>query len=442
MMRIALLVTVLVGVCSVTISFAAEPAAKQQSDGIVGRQLVDMFHAGFGRGSNPLKEARRHYDAAKEKAKGDPRVDYAFGLVLLKQLHSKDALAQFESVTKSAPDYWPGWQALIWCHFAAKDHAQGYSQLTELARRLAVSKTDLAERQASAEWVGQVIAAVQKSADTIKQREALLREDEALKEIFGPELQPSYADGKATVNSLHATLEDDVQQTRELMQAKQDKERAEKGGQVAKDLEASAEKRESLKKSAEEWKKTLDEQVANFDKQLSRLEKDYEFLQKRLVSIAASQLQLNTELALLDQSVKKSKDKDTVAPQAIENRKAALGMQQLKYQVDADQSLAATMVVSQKAQVVAMQKVAAIRQYEKATGQLVQSDASLDKWQGRLTKEGEKLKSPPKGKPAPVANKINQVRSFHTYVDLDLALERDRLLDSFGVAIPEPNAGK
>jgi hypothetical protein len=439
-MRIALLLTVVVGVCSVTISSAAEPAANQQPGGIVGRQLVEMFQTGFGRGANPLKEARRHYDAARSEAKGDPRVDYAFGLVLLKQLRSKEALAQFESVTKSAPDYWPGWEALIWCHFAAKDHAQGYSQLKEFARRLADSRSDLVERQASAEWVGQVIAAVQKSADTIKQREALLREDEALKEIFGPELQPSYTGGKAHVNSLHSMLEEDVQQTRETMQARQEKERAEKEVEVAKDLEASAEKRESLKKSAEELKKSLDEQVANFDKQLSRLEKDYDFLQKRLVSIAASQLQLNNELTLLDQPANKSKG--SLAPQAIENRKAALGMQQLKYQVEADQSLAATMLVSQKAQAVVLQKVAAIRQYEKATGQLVQTDASLDKWQGRLKKEGEKLKSPPKGKPAPVANKINQARSFRTYVDLDLVLERDRVLDSFSVAIPEPNSSK
>jgi hypothetical protein len=45
------------------------------------------------------------------------------------------------------------------------------------------------------------------------------------------------------------------------------------------------------------------------------------------------------------------------------------------------------------------------------------------------------LKTAPKGKGPQVAGKVQQARSFKTYVDLDLNLERDRLLDSYGVAI-------
>jgi hypothetical protein len=423
------------------------PAAAAQADPTpspaaraTGQRLAEMFVAGYGRGNNPLKEARRLYDSARDGAKTDPRVDYAYGLVLLKQLRNKEALAQFEAVTKSGPEYWPGWQALIWSHFIAKDYSSGYLKLRELGRRLAESKSNLTERRLSAEWMGEVIAALQKSVDSVKQRETLIREDEALREILGVELQASFASGKTTVHSLHSLLEEDVQQTRELELAKQEKERAEKEVEVAKNLEASAEKRESLKKSAEDWKKYLDEQLAAFDKQLARLEKDYDFMQKRVVSLTASQVQVNAEIALVGQQA--SNTKPGQFADALQQRRAALELQLLKYQVDLDQSMGSALMIAQRAQAVAGQRAAAVQQYEKATGQLVQRDANLDKFQDRLKKEGEKLKAPPKSKPAPLTNKVKQVRSFRTYVDLDLVLERDRVLDSFGIATAQPSETK
>lgn len=414
---------------------------------VLAKQLTEMLTTGFGRGAAALKGAQRQFDSAKDQAPKDPRVDFAYGLVLLKQLKNKDALEHFQSATEvDGPEFWPAWQALVWSHFVAKDYSSGYSRLTELAKRLSRSQEDLVEREQVAEWIGQVLAALQKSVDTLKQREALLREDELLAEILGPALTPAVSRGKSSVHAMHALMEGDVQQAREIAQAKEEKERAEREKQVAKDLEASAEKRESLKKTAEDAKKYLDQQLAAFDKQLTRLEKDYEFLQKRVMSLTTSQLQIGTEMNLLSQQAGvlsnngnggRNGNSNAQLAQVYQQRMGALELQQIRYQVEMDQTLASTMAVSQRAQMVVGQRNAAVRQYERATGQLVQQDSAIDKWQDRLKKDGEKLKEQPKPKAGAVANKIQQARSFRTYVDLDLNQERDRLLDTFAVALSE-----
>lgn len=416
---------------------AAEPAPSSES--VVGQRLSEMFSVGFDRGANSLKAAQRHYEVAKELSPGNARVEYAYGLVLLKQLKNKEALAQFQAATKApGEEYWPAWQALVWSHLVAKDYTEGYVRLTEFAKRLAASNSDPSERQQAAEWIGQVISALQKSVDTVKQREALVREDETLKDVLGAALGPSLARGKSGVNSLHALLEEDVQQTRQQAQAREAKENAEKQAQVAKNLETSEEKKEALKKTAEESKKYLEEQLVAFDKQLTRLERDYEFLQKRILSLAASQLQINAEIQLLSSASQNQNQTRsplaTANPAANEQRRALLEAMMVRYQAEADQTLAATMAVSQRAQALIGQKAVTIKQYERATGQILEQESSLNKWQERLKSDGEKLKAAPKAKLVPVTNKINQARSFRTYVNLDLPLERDRVLDSFGIA--------
>jgi len=387
-------------------------------------RTVEVLDAGFQRGSSALREAQSRYESARSAQ--DPRLDYAFGLVLLRQLKNKDALAQFQSITRSHPEYWPAWQGAIWLSFVSRDQSAGLVQLKDLARALQRSKQELPQREPVAEWIGQVLAALQKTVETIKQRELLQREDEAIVAVLGDDFRDAVARGRATVHAVHAALEEDVQLTREQVEEKQARERAEREAQVARDLEESAERRENLKKTSEQWKEYLDQRVAECDRQLTRLEKDYDVLQQRVLALNTVQVQINTELAFLDQQ-----GNDQSNPRAIEQRKAALGVQLLRSQVDLEQSLAGAMLVAQRAQATVMQKSQAIQQYEKATGQLVQKDAGLDKWQDRLKKQGEKLKTPPKGKATPVANRIQQLRSFRTYVDLDPALERGRLMESF-----------
>lgn len=427
---------------------AAEPSSVDEG---VGRLLVQMFNTGYVRGPNSLPQAQRSYEAARELSKSDPRVEYGFGLVLLKQLRNKEALAHFQAITKrSGPEYWPAWQALIWMHFVAADYTAGYERLKEFAERVsrmdasnAGEDDDGAEQEQLAEWLGQVMEALQVSAETPKQREMIQRTEQELTELLGPDLETSLARGRASIQLLHSLAQSDIQETQATAKAKQQAEIIAVKEQIASDREQSAETRENLKKSAESMKRDFEKLQANVDKQLSRLERDYDFQQKRALSITASQVQAVAEIQLLEQQPTRTGPRPprpivgTAPNDALQLRKSALEAQLIKYQFEFEQAAAMAIAISQKAAVLLSQRSAIVRQYEKASGQLIQRDAALDKWQDRLKKDEDSLKTAMKNKPKVVLNKVQRSRTFRTYIDLDLAAERFRVLEAYSVAEPE-----
>ncbi|MBC8113031.1 MAG: hypothetical protein H7062_01515, partial [Candidatus Saccharimonas sp.] len=405
----------------------------------------EFFDDGFKRGPKVLPDAQRRYETLRSDSQNDPRIDYALGLVYLRQLKNKEAQTQFLLATKRTGEpYWPAWQALIWTHGTAKETTVAYERLTEMAKRL-VKLDNAPELDAVAEqvdWIGQSMAAFEKMGETTKAREAWMRQDETLRELFAGKLLGAYNSGLEEVHTRHALLEDDIRTTRDKTLEKREQERIEKQSKVGKDLESTKEKRDGLKKTAEEWKKILDDQLLNFDKQLSRLERDHTFLEKRGQSIVESQIQLGREMTLLQQraSAGNQPNNQFGTQTNYEAQMDQLQLQKVRYQAEYDQTLVAAQQVTQKAQGLIQQRNGVVQQYQKATGQLVQQDASLDKWQGRLKKDTEKLKAPADDKVPAVTNKIKQVRSFRTYIELDVIEQRDRLLDSFGVTMPEKPA--
>lgn len=98
--RLIALITV---ACLTVKGFAADPTEVD-----IGKRLVEMFTAGYGRGTDAASEARRIYLLARAESRNDPRVEYAYGLVLLKQLKSRDAMSHFQVAAKPAgPESWP-----------------------------------------------------------------------------------------------------------------------------------------------------------------------------------------------------------------------------------------------------------------------------------------------------------------------------------------------
>lgn len=448
-MRIGVFIVVM-GVGATACAQAAEPSSVQEG---VGRLLVQMFNAGYVRGPNSLPQAQRSYEAARELSKSDPRVDYGFGLVLLKQLRNKEALAHFQSITKRpGPEYWPAWQAVIWMHFVAADYTAGYERLREFAERVSRIEVDSAEQdddaldqEQLAEWLGQVLEALQISAETPKQREMIQQAEQELTALLGPDLETSLARGRAGIQLQHSLTQSDIKETQAAAKAKQQAEIAAAKEQIASDREQSAETRENLKKSAESMKRDFEKLQADVDKQLSRLERDYDFQQKRALSISASQIQTATEIQLLEQQPTRTGRRQPppapgvglAANDALQLRKSALETQLIKYQFELEQAAAMAIAISQKAAALLSQRSAIAQQYEKATGQLSQRDAALSKWQDRLKKDEDSLKTAVKNKPKAVLNKVQRSRTFRTYIDFDLTTERLRLLEAYSVTAPE-----
>jgi hypothetical protein len=432
---------------SIGTATGTEPGKNAVRESALGEQLVVFFEEGFKRGPRVAAEAQQRYKSISADSSNDPRIDYAFGLVQLRQLKNKEAQASFKIATnRPGKPYWPAWQALIWTHGAAKETVFAYDRLTEMAKRLV--ETDNAPEDANVVeqvgWIGKSMAAFDKLADTPKSREAWSRQDEVLRELLGEKLLTAYDAGRDEIHVRHALVEDEIRSTRDKTLEKNEQKRVEKQSKTEKDLESTKEKRDELKKTAEDFKKSLDEQLQNLDKQLSLLEKDHALLEKRGQSIVNSQNQLSLEMTQLQQESMSGAGKKNQGfnyEAAIDQRR----LKQTQLQVEYDKTLIAAQQVTQKAQGLVQQRTGLVQQFQKATGQLVKQDATLDKWQGRLKKNTEKLKAPADDKGPAVMAKIKQAQSFRTYIELDVVKQSEHLLESYGIVMldkPEEPATK
>ncbi|MBI5758086.1 MAG: hypothetical protein HZA46_06175 [Planctomycetales bacterium] len=438
-LTIGLVVAMLVGPAA-----SDEPAPKPTP---LSRELQSLFDAGAARGANVLPDVQRRHAAARKAVGDDSRLDYAYGLILLKHLKHKEAVAQFQTATQRKGDtYWPAWQALVWGHFAAKDYPAGCDRMGEMARKLAAiaDEDDSPEVRRSIEWLGQMVAALGKVADSPKQKDAVAKIDRQLQEVFAGDELVLYESGKKETDAVASDTVRELEQTQQKVQAKDEQDRKKKLTQVESNLETSQEKRESLKKTAEDAKATLDEQLASFDKQLARLEKDYDFLEKRGQSLLQSQLQLQQQLTLLSLPQPGAGNNAggqgivTVQQQLQRQQISNLQAQQVAYQIEYDRTALSALGVSQQAARVVQDRATAVNRYEKTTGQLLKQDATLGKWEDRMKKSGDKLKKAAKDKPAGGTPKVNLPKSLRSYVDLNFTIERDRVLESAGVELEKP----
>lgn len=432
----------LVAVNLVGLTVADEPAAPPSP---LAKEIQGLFDTASGHGANVLADVQRRHAAARKAVGDDSRLDFAYGLILLKQLKHKEAVAKFQAATERKGDpYWPAWQALVWGHFAAKDYTAGCDRLTEMARKLAAiaDEDDSPEVRRSIEWLGQIVAALGMVADSTKQREAVAKVDKRLQETFIGDELALFESGKKEINAVAGDATRDAEQLQEKLEAKDEQERKRKLGQVESNLETSQEKRESLKRSAEDWKAWLDEQMEAADKQLARLEKDYAFLDRRAQSLIQSQLAVQAQITLLSvpQLGQPNAAPGVITPQMQlqQQQIATLQAQQVGYQVEYQRTALSALGVSQQAAKVVQERAAAVKQYEKTTGQLVKQDAALGKWEERMKKDGEKLKKVAKDKPASGLRKVTAPKTLRSYVDLNWAIERDRLLESVGAVSQQP----
>lgn len=441
-LTIGLVVSILMGQI-----VADEPAPKPSP---LARELQALFDAGGARGANVLPDVQRRYTAARKAVGDDTRLDYAYGLILLKHLKHKEAVAQFQTGTqRKGEPYWPVWQALVWGHFAAKDYDAGCDRMAELARKLAAiaDEDDAPEVRRSIEWLGQMMAALGKISDSPKQKAAVTKVDKQMQELFAGDELVLYLSGKKETDAVASDTVRELEQTQQKNEAKDEQDRKKKLTQVESNLETSQEKRESLKRTAEDAKASLEEQLDKFEKQLARLEKDYDFLEKRAQSILQSQLQLQGQLSLLSLPQPGAGNNNqtgqaTLTPQQQlqQQQIANLQAQLAAYRIEYDRTTLSALNVSQQASRVVQERATAVNRYEKTTGQLLKQDATLGKWEGRMKKTSEKLASAAKDKPAGGTPKVNLPKSLRSYVDLNFTIERDRVLESAGSRQERPAA--
>jgi hypothetical protein len=435
---------IVMGACMATAAArAADPGASRKAlspaaEAALAGHLKGAFEEGFVIGPRHLQEAVKHLNLARRTAPGDPRVDYAHGLVLLKQSQTKPAVAQFEAALKQDEGrYWPAWQAAIWGHIVDKQYETGLKKLDEYAAvvQAAEKPDEISEAQReAARWIGQLIEALSRCADSKRIHDLLAAHQVQLLETFGDELSESVEAGRESIRDREFTLEQAAGTARQIADKEKERRKQDKSSKIDKDLEGLGKAKDDARKSAEEWKEWLDDTLAKADKQLGLLERDYKFLEQRAQSLMQSITLVGREITVLNLGISTMNPR-TTDPFTAQNVQFQLQQRQNQmfgYQLDYNATVGRMSDVAQQGNALAQQRSEAIERYEKETGQLVKKNADLAKWTARLKDEKQKLtvqKPAAKGGKKAAGDK-KQAFTLKNYLPLEFDVEKERVLTS------------
>jgi hypothetical protein len=401
-------------------------------------ELKAAFEQGFAIGPNRLKEAEKHLGLARKLASaGDWRVDYAAGLVYVKQSQMKPAIEQFETAAKSeASANWPAWKALIWARFVSRQNVEGFNGLEEFAavvRKVGSADETSPEQRDAARWVGQLIESLIRCDDSKKFRELVSEREARLEQALGSELSESVESGREFIRDREIELGREAEAAGvEAAQAKK-RRKQEEVDKIAKKSAGIKDTKANNAKSAEDWKKLLEDTMEKTEKQLTKLETEYQDLDRQ----AAAHMEAYTRSGQIFTRAL------IAAPPGTNMLDLRNEMESYRAQYNA--TIARMSAVLEQANQIVQQRSQLRADYEKATGDIVKDNAKLDKWSARLkdqkqkleddkpaAKGGKKVAKAKAAKPSP-ADKKPQI-TLKTFLPLNLEQERDRLLESYAAA--------
>lgn len=423
-----------------------KPLSEADEEELAG-QLKDAFEDGYIVGPKRLKDAQKILAQARKTAPGDPRIDYANGLVLWKQGQVKPATAQFEAaVTREGAAYWPAWQTAIWALLGDKQYEPGLKRLDEFAAivRQGEKPEEVSEVQReAARWMGQLLEAVVHLPEARKFDDLLAEHQVKVLDTLGDKLSESLEEGRELMRARQFELDQAAGVARSNAERKKTLRDQDKTEQIEKNLEGADKEKEDAKKSEAEWKKWLDDFLAGSDKQLGQLEKDYNSLEQRSQSLFQSYTLAGTQLTALQLQMSPQFLKTMNAQQAtnLQEQFNACQAQMVGYQVEYNLTLGKMSDVSERGAQAMQLRANGIKRYEDATGQLVKKAKDLDKWTTRMKAEKKKLVTQKTAAKKGAPEKKVPV-SLKTVLPINLEQERDRLLATFaGAAKDNPGKG-
>jgi hypothetical protein len=418
----------------------ARPPAEQGAnarDQRLAEPIRLLLELGFERGPKQLEAARRHLDQARRLAPDDPRVDYAWGLVLLDNAQHKQASAHFDAAVKSrGQPHWPAWQALIWACVVEKQFDKALELAESYARLVARGGAEqLAERQQAARWLGRLLAALRKTAPSgRKLADQVVDAGQRLAEILGQDLRESFELGESMVEELHAALEERSASGASKATDSTGGKQPEAADRVKNRLEELEKERTAAERSAEEWKKWLDQSLEKADKALEAIEKEYQALDARGQALERQIVQLGQDLTRLEvQGSLGAAQQGTGATAAqLYNQKQN---QLLNCQLEYNANAVSMQKVGRRGQLAMQERAAIIERYQKATGDLVKKSADLDKWSSRAQEVKKKYDLKAASKAGGAKKPARSAPSFKAYLPLDPRALGKELLQDLGLQL-------
>ncbi len=393
--------------------------------------LSQMMYDGLGSGRNGLVLAEKSFDLARQLTQRDPRLFYAYALVLWKRLRFDEARNQLEAAihTEETP-YWPAWAALIRFHLARNRHETAFQHLIEMAeaaRQAHVNSADPESVVETTKWIGRLVAYLEEPANAIfHQKKSLVALDDEIVASLDPTLRQHFLDSKQALHDDYAAAAQTTQQQLDEIESQKQERLKAIQAKVAQEKKDQEDASDQLNLSAENLKQRTDEQMQDFDQQLKEMSATYQELETEANGIGVSLRRLNQEI---DNLFSNSYGRGSKRQVDVRNERL-LGIKQSQR----DQLQVRYRVLEKnakdlrnQARTIMQKRQNTVDNYKKATGKLIEQSDELQKWSKVLDRRG---KTNDRKAAARIRTLKRQAHALNTYLPFDLKEEKDRVLDS------------
>lgn len=160
---------------------------------------------------NAARHAQSHFDTARKLHGDDPRLYYAYGLLLWKNQEREPGIAQFETAAKTGKNkFLPALQAAAWCRIWQRDVNRGGVHLVTLAKTLAEPTGEhpsAEQKKRAADWLGQTVGYLSGAGRTPANTDAVVRLEQTIDSLISGPSQNAYERGRTKSRGLFTELE-------------------------------------------------------------------------------------------------------------------------------------------------------------------------------------------------------------------------------------------
>lgn len=419
---------------------ADDPAIPPSSsvDAAFAAHFAAMIDAGFDSDANRLDEARRHYQSARRHRPEDPRVEYGFAVVLLKNFQQQEALDHLQASIDAEPAYLPAWRLRFRETVRARDVETLFDQLLALADVVGVISDNPPEdvrRVEIAEWLGSAVAYLEGPLGNHEVAEKAGRVAEWLRARLGESLLSGFEAGRVATIRRHQLLQSHQLAAVQLAAT----EREEELQQTQTARENLGEEREQLAMTREEWDAWIEEQVGDIDAQLDALHEQYGQVREQQGDVNSAAVQVRGEIMQITALAQQSAAGQTVIradPFILEGQLISRQAELDRYSAEYNALETERLQLLAGAEGLFAEREASIRRYQKATGNAADRIQQIDRWDRRLEQEAETSERSNLENTRQVRNVRHRIQNWSTYDPFDLNAEPDRLLAELQLIAP------
>jgi hypothetical protein len=250
-----------------------------------------------------------------------------------------------------------------------------------------------------------------------------------IRQSLGPRLLGRFDQGKASLAADYLAVSQAADETLQQLAVEQAAAADKTQAEITEEREKRKDRAEQVQMTTEKWKSWIDEQTRKYDEQLTPLLDEFDRLASQAEGLSVSINRLNLEIIQIEQWLQNPDDPGLaqLRLQQMYVDKTALRNQLQTQYAALDRQAAAVRI---KVLDIERQRRADIDRYQKATGELIAESGALQKWKKLIDRKESKLGKANSTTSPQARSVMRQVNAFSTYVPLDPAGERTRLLEA------------